>query len=339
MSITINKTHFLLFPTCIPVKGHSYSIIMDLDRGAYIEIPNLLYDILQLVIKKQSIQHVKSLFVHQYDEGINEYFDYFVSGNYGFYTDNPHPFNQPDTIFHSPYKIISSVIALDKLSTYNVSDVISQLDQLSCQLIQIRCYDYQALEDLAKALSVLKESAIRKVEIFIPHTTLYTEQNLIEFVQQFPRIILVIFGAEKDKKIKVAKKSVKNLIYTTKNLTKKTKESISLGSFTITHQMYYESLAYNTGLYRKVSIDTNGDIKNYVAHHKVYGNVMTDAIDKIISTDEFKAKYYISNDQIEKCSDCQFRYMCLTNSDIITSEQAYQKVDSCRFNPYTNTWN
>ncbi|WP_343913712.1 grasp-with-spasm system SPASM domain peptide maturase [Aquimarina litoralis] len=339
MNIPVKKSHFLLFPTCIPIKGYSQSIIMDLDRGAYIEIPNLLYDILKSVISKQSIQDIKSLFDHKHDDGIDQYFEYFVNNSYGFYTYNPVPFNPTETTFHSPYKIISSVITFDKSSRYDIADVLNQLDRLSCQLIQFRCYDYCSLDNLGKTLDSIKESSIRKVEIFIPHNIKYKELDLVKFVQKYPRTILIVFGAQEDKKVKVEKKSVKNLIYTSKKLSKDTKEAITLNSFTITHQMYYESLAYNTGLYRKVSIDTNGDIKNYISHDKVYGNVMKDSIETIIETDDFKQKYFISNNNIEKCKDCQFRHMCTSSSDITIKEQKFFKSDLCNFDPYSNTWN
>ncbi|WP_299260749.1 grasp-with-spasm system SPASM domain peptide maturase [uncultured Aquimarina sp.] len=339
MHIPINKSHFLLFPTCIPVKGYSQSIIMDLDRGAYIEIPNLLYEILQYVINKRSIEDIKLKFDNELDEGIDKYFEYLAANAYGFYTNDPSPFNKPNSIFHSPHKIISSVIALDKSSTYNISDVLIQLNDLSCQLLQIRCYDHYSLVDLGNTLDTIKESSIRKIEIFIPYNSEYTEQDLIQFVQKFPRVVLIIFGAKKDRKIKVAKNSIKNLVFSTKILSKNTMEAITLDSFTITHQMYYESLTYNTGLYRKVSIDTNGDIKNYISHKKVHGNINKDKIGEIINTTSFKKKYSFSNDKIEKCKDCQFRHMCTSNSDIISKEQAYTKMDLCNFDPYSNTWN
>jgi len=49
-------------------------------------------------------------------------------------------------------------------------------------------------------------------------------------------------------------------------------------------------------------------------------------------------KRFISNDIIEKCKDCQYRYMCLSNSDIEEKAGKFHKINSCTFNPYENKW-
>lgn len=43
--------------------------------------------------------------------------------------------------------------------------------------------------------------------------------------------------------------------------------------------------------------------------------------------------------EIEKCKDCQYRYQCISNSNIKEIEAKYSKIDSCNFDPYQNVWN
>ena len=64
-----------------------------------------------------------------------------------------------------------------------------------------------------------------------------------------------------------------------------------------------------------------------------------DAIADIIETEEFKRKGIITNDEIEKCKDCQFRYMCLSNSDLNISDHIIYKTISCSYDPYKDHWN
>ena len=43
---------FRLYASCIPVKGHSRSIILDMDRTIYYLIPNSLFDIIDTYSNK-----------------------------------------------------------------------------------------------------------------------------------------------------------------------------------------------------------------------------------------------------------------------------------------------
>ena len=59
---------------------------------------------------------------------------------------------------------------------------------------------------------------------------------------------------------------------------------------------------------------------------------------EVVSKRNFQEKWFISNDNIVKCCDCQFRYSCVSNSDILTKKGKYYKKSTCKFNPSTNEW-
>lgn len=331
--------HFLLFPTCVVVKGYSSSLIMDLDKGAFIEIPNLLQEILSVDLKQNNIKEIKSVFDNKYDEGIDKYFQFLVDKEYGFFTKDPSPFRKPEEVFYSPYKVISSILEYNKNSTYNISKALKQLEALSCQLIQIRLFDHMEISQLSKHLDSIKESDVRRVEILLPMNEKLDAEEIKVFANHYPRTELIVYGCNSKKRIKISENPKKEIIYTTEVLNKDSKEIYSIQSFIINHQMYYEALQYNTGLHRKVCVDTNGNIKNYVSHQESYGNISQNKIEGIIKQKSFQEKYHMHNDMIEKCKDCQFRYMCLSNSDITYSQNNYYKEESCNYDPYTNSWN
>jgi radical SAM protein with 4Fe4S-binding SPASM domain len=102
--------------------------------------------------------------------------------------------------------------------------------------------------------------------------------------------------------------------------------------------MFAEAQKHNIGLNRKVCIDYAGNIKNYLSHRKIFGNVRKDLIKEIIEKPDFREKWFYSNDQLEVCKDCQYRYACLSNSDIKSCNNRYYKVDMCDFNPGDNSW-
>ncbi len=333
-----SKKHFLLFSTCIPVKGYESSLIMDLDRAEYLDIPNELHDILVSDLHSNTIEETKSLFNNEFDKGIDQYFQFLVDNHYGFYTANPSPFQKLPLQFDSPHKIISSVIVISKESDYDLVDVFTQLHKLDCQLLQIRVYDKVELAELLTALQVLQRSSLRIIELFIPSSLEFTTETLKHILSNFPRILITVYAAQESKRVKVLKNSSRDIRFTTQKLTNNSEEVSYVDLLTVSHEMYFEAVNYNTGLYRKVCVDYDGSIKNYISHTTSFGNVKNDLIFEIIQKEEFTKKYYLNNDNIEKCKDCKFRYMCLSNSDIEKKNNQYHKVDSCSYDPYTGNW-
>lgn len=72
-----------------------------------------------------------------------------------------------------------------------------------------------------------------------------------------------------------------------------------------------------------------------MAFSKSFGNFKH----RSLKDSNFKKLWYIYNDKIEKCKDCQFRYQCVSNSDIKEENGKYYKVDTCDYDPYQNIWN
>lgn len=103
-------------------------------------------------------------------------------------------------------------------------------------------------------------------------------------------------------------------------------------------EFYTECLKHNVGLNRKVCVDLDGSIKNFVNHSKIFGHVSVNTLESTIDMDEFQQQWYINNEMIEKCRDCQFRYMCFSNSVVEKRNNLCYKLDTCDFNPYSNTW-
>lgn len=320
---------FMLFASCIPVKGAQTSIIMDLDRGSYLEVPGLLCDVLSVDLQTHSIEAICAHFDHQYDEGIKGYFDFLVKEEYGFYTSNPASFRKPVDVFRSPYKVISSVIALDRTSTYPLSTIIKQLDALSCQMIQLRIYDAIDLDWLFYELAPLKQSSVKMLEIYLPQEAVKSEEVLKRFYDEYPNVLLIIHGADAQRQLVVSEESIRKIVFTPDTVTRNTREVYDKSLFVISHNMYYEARHFNTGLHRKVCVDTDGGIKNYLSHEKVYGNISKDKIEEIIARQDFQEKYHITNDQVEKCKECPYRYMCLSNSDVVLEDGKYYKVQGC----------
>ena len=94
----MKNTYFQLFACCIAVQGASRTTICDVQRQSYEFIPNGLYDILQ-DCKTLSINEIKAQYNHEYDETIDEYFEFLVEKEFGFWCEKEELVLFPDLNF------------------------------------------------------------------------------------------------------------------------------------------------------------------------------------------------------------------------------------------------
>lgn len=332
--------YFCLFASCLPVKGAAKSLIYDIERQEILEIDNLVFEVLTNN-KGKTIEELKSYYNHEYDNGIDAFFSKFVDMELGFFTGIPENFPPIKLEWFSPYKVINAILELCTNNYYDINSVLTELDKLGCQAVQIRFLDKISLNEITYILSNLVDTKIRGIEIIIKY-----ENNDVNFFHALDKIAkknsrvtkIIIHSYQREFKLNTHTFKSNKIIITDKVIKKNSAEIIKIENFTLSIVIFSEAQFHNIALNRKIYIDNYGYIKNYGTHNEVFGNVNKDKLSTIISKTEFQKKWYINNDKIEKCKDCQFRYMCLSNSDIIEKNQKFYKKEDCGFNPYKNEW-
>ncbi|MCB9262999.1 MAG: grasp-with-spasm system SPASM domain peptide maturase [Flavobacteriales bacterium] len=336
----IDKTHFKFFASCIPVKGYKESVILDIERGNIFPIPNLLFDVLEKN-KVLTIDDLKAHYNGEWNKGIDHYFDYFNEKNIGFFTNEPSSFPDLSPTWKNPLKIINAIIEYSMTSDYSLKEVIQQLSAIGCEAIQIRLFHHLEVAVLLNELEAIKNSRIRYCELFVPYTDNLNRVDLYKIRDFDARVAkIIIHSSPWNKCLKHKKRYYNDIFYFSQKVIDQTYvEQYSIQNMVANVYSYTEAFSHNLGLNRKVSIARNGDIKNYPTHKSCFGNVIQDRIEDIIEKESFKKKWYVSNDNIEKCRDCQYRYACVSNSDIEETDGRYYKKELCNFDPYMNEWN
>ena len=171
----------------------------------------------------------------------------------------------------------------------------------------------------------------------------FSESELNNIVKD-ARIICKIYNAEKEESIygtwETKQKPYDYLKIVTKNsdLSFDQKIKYSRDTFQVNISFFMEAQEHNTGLNKKVCVDELGNYKHDVSHKKTFGNQNNKSLDELLADDSFVNGWKISNDKIEKCKDCQFKYMCYSCSEVEERDGKYYKVDDCNFDPYSNKW-
>lgn len=333
------KTWFKLFASCIIVKGIASSLIYDTERNTFYDLPNGFLDIIDSSTSK-SLKDIRSYFGLDLSE-IESLFDKLVDAEIGFYTDEPYSFPEIDLTWYSPLRITNSIIELDSNSKFNFDfeNVILQLNSLGCRAIQLRLlseFDYNELERLTKVFS---NTRIKHIELMIPWSINISFENLYSLLKYEARLNRIMVYASPEEGIVIAENKIgKSILQFKKDIRVNQSEVISLGLFNTNLEQFSEAQKYNLGLNRKICVNKSGEIKNYLNHEYSHGNVKNLSLQDIIGTSEFTLKWSISNNQIEICKDCKYRYACVSNSDILKKNDAFFKVSYCNFDPYTDRW-
>lgn len=332
------ENHFTLFGNCILVKGFTKSAIFDLSRGVNIEIPNLLFDILKVNDEnKFSISALKEYFKDNYSDGIDKYFNLLHSKKLGFFTDLPSCFPRMELNWDSPSVLTTAIVEHSKNSPFDIIGCLNQLEELGCKAIELRFTDDRTIQEVIQITEAYNQSRISNMVLVLKYYEgIINDLKTHRIFEKNHRVALIyIYGCQnKNLSLGIYKDRVimSNESHINNEHTKEKKFILNIKSFS-------EAKNYNLFFNRKIFICSNGKIKNHITHSKEFGNVNELKIKEVILEENFQKIWFLNNDKIEKCKDCQYRYVCLDDSEIIERDNLYFKTNDCSYNPYSDTWN
>ena len=153
---------------------------------------------------------------------------------------------------------------------------------------------------------------MKSLELALIFDAYLTEDLIAEIISRKVYVDAVIcYQANEEKRSKLVSNG--QLLYFTKQKLSLTSCGVvSPAYFTSNIVAFSESLAHNSCLNRKISIDINGDIKKL---------------------------WDLSKDKIHVCKDCEFRYICTDcRAYVEDPDDILSKPLKCGYNPYTGEW-
>lgn len=326
------------FANCITVKGHTRSIIYDLQRQKYDFIPNSLAEMLLQHDGKTTVE-IKAAYNNQYDEIIDEYVDFLIDKEYVFFTKHPELYPDLSLNWEEP-SIITNAIICDKESKHPYQKIFQQLDEMNCKALQWRFFQLESLEQINNLLKLTDDSRLQHIEIIMPWIGDFSIDEYKKLVYNHQRIWSIrIFNAPFDRVDFIDYQKHHPIAYTTSNIEDNTFcGSIFPANFRVNIKMFTEAQQFNTCLNRKITIAEDGEIKNCPSMDESFGNVRTDDILQVVKTLEFQKKWHIKKDDIIVCKDCEFRYMCLDCRAYLDKKQENSQPVKCNYNPYIGKW-
>ncbi|WP_370899766.1 hypothetical protein [Chryseobacterium gossypii] len=274
--------YFNLYANCVIVQGNQDSIIADLQNNEYINIPNLLVDVLKKT-RSYTIDEIKNFFNNDLNDGIDSYFQYLNQIDYGFFLENPENFPELDLTWDSPLKVNNAILEVGKNYNYNFNSAIKELGALGCASIQIRICNPNIDKILSEIVHVTRFSRIKSVEILLPESLF--EDSLIQYLEDIENRISCILvhsvvneKANNDQFKNSKYYKDKKLVFTSKVIDNSTRDVITKERFITNIDFFCEAQKYNVALNRKICIDDEGNFKNFLAHKSTHGNYKNKSI-------------------------------------------------------------
>ena len=329
---------FKLFANCIPVKGYCRSVINDLQRNSYKYVPNSLY----YLLKKHDGESLDEIKIQNpnYEEIIDEYFEFLKLNEFGFFTFEPHNFPELDLIFDLPSKITNAEIS-EQIHFQNYKQICNELNVLNCKAIQLRLFSSISIKKIETILDAFKNSRIQYIEIIFQYQKDIILDDLKKMAFENQRIWVIRIHNSPFKKIEFLDKQKHHpVFYSTSIITDHSFCGfIHPKNFVQNIPFFTESLHLNTCLNRKVCIDENGFIKNCLSMDKHYGNMNEVDLKEVVQSEEFQKLWHIKKDDIKVCKDCEFRHMCMDCRAFIKDpNDIYSQPAKCPYNPYIAKW-
>lgn len=216
-----------------------------------------------------------------------------------------------------------------------------QLVLLNCRYIQFRLFEKIQLKYLCKIASAIKESTVKAIDFIVSIEGNLVAAELIKFVVDNPKIrSLTLYDYVDNKVIKEANFGFGCILA----VKEKIEDSSHCGViapiyFSSNIETFTESHHHNSCLNRKISIDTEGNIKNCPSMKESYGNIRDTTLMEALEKPGFKKYWNITKDQVSVCKDCEFRYICTDcRAYLEDPEDIYSKPLKCGYNPYTCEW-
>jgi SPASM domain peptide maturase of grasp-with-spasm system len=339
----LQQHNFILFADCIPVKGFSRSIICDTKNNSYHFIPNGLYEILEKYNGK-TIDNVKKDFNHEYDDVIDEYFNFLIDSNFIFFNSNPDLFPKISLEWSSPSDITNIIVDYES-TIHDLDGLLPQFETLKCSNIQFRFFEKISLSfvrSMAKTIDDEKSRVI-SIDFILPYDDDFVKEELDDLLLNNPRIHSIVLYSSP---FTVSYDSLKKgnemgyLMYVEKNIIDEKHCGIVNEEYFYSNiKLFSESQHHNSCLNGKISIDKDGNIKNCPSMAQSFGNIKDTTLEEALNYKDFKKYWNISKDQIEVCKDCEFRHICTDcRAYVEEPENQYSKPLKCGYNPYTNEW-
>ncbi|REH56135.1 SPASM domain peptide maturase of grasp-with-spasm system [Tenacibaculum gallaicum] len=297
-----------MFSNCIPVLGRDKSAIYDLQRKQMFNIPNDLYNFIQL-FEEHTISEIFELCGKDNKQVVEEYFQFLVTKELTFLVDKDEIalFPKLNMNWASPAKISNAIIEISEITYPFFDKILKYLTALGCEYLYIKISTPESYIVIKNIIEKLTTSSIFSVVFEAKYNKDERITDYEQLVAENKRVETIFLLSEAQLKTTSSK-----IIITSPNKFVNRKECF----FTVNISLFTESQKYNAYFNKKIFINKEGNLLNAPETEEVFGNITSvtfEDLEKITDSEQFQKYWRVNKDAINECKDCELRYMCVDN--------------------------
>ena len=160
--------YVFLFSDCVPVKGAAASAIYDLTRGRISTFPSEYYPFLAS-FREQRLGELLDALSEDDRAGFLEFLEFLVANEYVCVLDDSGAFPELPSGWDAPGVIHNAIIDVDA-QHHDYGKLVSELDALGCQHLQLRSYSPRfGVSELAALARLCHGTSIQTLQAILVH--------------------------------------------------------------------------------------------------------------------------------------------------------------------------
>lgn len=345
----IRNMYLLVYPDIVFSKGELQSVIYNISENKLFNAPNSLLDYVSLQCG-HTIGDVVSSFSREEGDILCLYIAFLVSNKLARIVSDMNQFGTKEQ-YMKGYKerlesstsiIDSAIIDVTEASSYNIQSLIDDLTSLGCSKVLLRFFESNISMFFDSLVSIRSSNTIVRFDVYAPKE-MYLQIKAILIDE--PKLFNVFVFRCEESSLFFVNQNITDLRKTFYLSTVAFLSPADCGKITFkktalipNNDFILRSHFVNSCLYKKISIDSEGLIRNCPSMKLHFGHVGNTKLQDVIEKVDYKELWYITKDQVKKCCKCQYRYSCFDCRAYTEDGTLYGCPSKCHFSLTSNNW-
>jgi len=338
-----NNLYFILSSSCALTKGASRTLIQDFQRSNADFVPNDYYNLCKL-LNRHKISDIAEAIEGNSLADYYQFVDFMVEREYAFVSDDLKAFPEISKESHEDENNIYDAILdidMNDIKTQKMDLFLTDLKKLHCTDLQLRIYNNTDLDRLNKLLKRICDHIFSYVELHLESSENITFEDCSDIILNYASITNIYLYNSASNTSRDYNENTEGcyplkmgtVYYVAAELNNNNCGCISDYSKIYRDAGFYKmSQAHNSCLYKKVSLDKDGNVRNCPSMFEKYD--LSEGLEKIIKSPAFRKYWNITKKDVQECKECEFRYNCLDCRAHTKGNGIYNKPITCKYNPF-----
>lgn len=341
--------YLLIYPDIVFSRGKRQSVIYNISENKLFGAPNSLLEYVELQ-SGHTIGEVVNDYSREERSVLYSYITFLISNKMArmvseikqFELKDQHTKRYKERLENATSIIDSAIIDVVEASSYNIQAVVENLTSLGCGKILIRFFESNVPMFFDALAGIRSSNTIARFDVYAPKEMYLQVRDVL--INE-PKLFNVFVFQCDESSLFFVNQNILDLRKTFYLSTAVSLSPLDCGKVTFSRTALIPNSDYilrnqfvNSCLYKKISIDSSGLVKNCPSMTFHFGHIKDVRLEDVVKNPKYKMYWYITKDKIETCNHCQYRYSCFDCRAYTKNNALHGLPCKCKFSPALNKW-